>query len=169
MNPNDIPNFEAFLTLFPEVELPITLTTDAHVEFSRHNVAIPDAFTRYYLASVDDDEAFTEYVACFKVPDTRSFHAIVYWKAGLLTYEYIMATFDEAGELLDKRTIAGTLADGDRLTRSVATIETDWLINIVEGSENTDSDDALDFNPSLSRVTSLELNADGGIIVAEEV
>lgn len=169
MNPNDIPDFDRFLTLFPEVELPITLTTDAHVEFSRHNVAIPDAFTRYYLATAEDDEDFTEYVACFKVPETRSFHAIVYWKAGLLNYEYIMATFDKQGELLDKRSIAGTQADGDRVTRSVATIEADWLINVVEGSENTDSEDNLNFNPALNRVTSLELNADGGITIAEEV
>lgn len=166
MSNTDI-NFEKFLTLFPEVELPITLSTDTHLEFSKHNLAIPAAMMDEYLSSVLDDE-LTEYIACFKIPNTESFHAIVYWRAGLMEYEYYLSTYDKVGNLLDKRVISGTKSNNEQLVRSVATIEADWLINVVEGTEFFKEDGESVFNPQSSRVYNLELLANGEIAVADE-
>jgi hypothetical protein len=165
MSKQDI-SFDKFLTLFPEIELPITLTTDAHIEFSRHNKPIPLPMIDEFLASAEDDE-LTEYIACFKIPQTRGFHALVYWKAALMEYQYQMATFDKEGYLINKRFISGTKTNGKNLLRSVATIEADWLINVVEGAEKIEHGQNI-FNPQSSRVHSLELTASGEIIVAEE-
>lgn len=157
--------FENFLSLYPEVELPITLTSDDSVDFSRHNPPIPLALVDEYLASADDDE-LTEYIACFKIPATQTFHALVSWKAGLMEYEYQVTTYDLGGNLIDKRTISGTKSNGSTITRSVATIESDWLINVVEGNEVFKGNQSI-FNPSASRVSNFEITADGEIIVAE--
>ena len=159
-------SFKKFVTLFPEVELPITLTTDTHHEFSLHNKAIPQAMIDEFLATAHDDD-FTEYIPCFSIPNTKSFVALVYWKAGLLEYEYSIATFDKEGNLLDKRSISGTKVNKDVLTRSVATIESDWLINVVEGAEVIRDKETI-FNPQQSRVHSFEMTASGEIVVAEE-
>lgn len=157
--------FENFLNLYPEVELPITLTSDDSVDFSRHNPPIPLELVDEYLASANDDE-LTEYIACFKIPETQSFHAIVSWKAGLMEYEYQVTTYDLGGNLIDKRIISGTKSNGSTITRSVATIESDWLINVVEGNEVFKDNQSI-FNPSASRVSNFEITADGEIIVAE--
>jgi hypothetical protein len=84
-----------------------------------------------------------------------------------MEYEYHLVTFDKSGNLLDKRVIAGTKSNGKLLTRSLATIEADWLINIVEGSEIVQEDGESVFNPSSSKVVSLEITADGGITLAD--
>jgi len=165
MSKQDI-SFEKFLTLFPEIELPITLTTDAHIEFSRHNNPIPIPMIDEFLASADDDE-LTEYVACFKIPQTGGFHALVYWRAGLMDYQYHMVTFDKEGYLLDKRLISGTKLNGKNLVRSVATIEADWLITVVEGAEIVEEGKNI-FNPQSSKVHNLELTSSGEITIAEE-
>ena len=159
-------SFDSFLTLFPEIELPFALTTDIHIEFSRHNLPIPEAMVDQFLSSAHDDE-FTEYIACFKIPNTKSFHAIVAWRAGLMEYEYHLVTLDKSGNLIDTRVIAGTQGDGKLLTRSVATIEADWLINIVEGNEVIQEDGESIFNPNSSKVVSLEMTRDGDIMLAD--
>jgi hypothetical protein len=166
MKKNQSVSFDNFLTLFPEVELPMVISTDIHIEFSRHNIPIPGVMIDRYLSSTHDDE-FTEYIACFSIPNTKSFHAIVVWRAGLMEYEYHLVTFDKSGNLLDKRVIAGTKSDGKLLTRSVATIEADWLINIVEGNEIVQEDGESTFNPSSSKVVSLEMTLDGDIMLAD--
>ena len=166
MKKNESISFDKFLTLFPEVELPMVLTTDIHIEFSRHNLPIPGVMVDRFLSSAQDDE-FTEYIACFSIPNTKSFHAVVAWRAGLMEYEYHLVTFDKSGNLLDKRVIASTKSDGKLLTRSLATIEADWLINIVEGSEIVKEDGESIFNPSSSKVVHLEMTADGEITIAE--
>ena len=158
-------SFQNFLTLFPEIELPLTLTTETHHEFSKHNVPIPLAMADKFLSTALDDE-FTEYIACFKIPNTKNFHAVVCWRAGLMEYAYLLVTFEKNGQLIDKRTIGGTVSNGDLLTRSVATIDADWLITIVEGNESIKSGQS-QFNPDASKVYSLELTADGEVIVAE--
>ncbi|MGB0863339.1 MAG: hypothetical protein ACPG19_06260 [Saprospiraceae bacterium] len=158
-------SFNDFLLLYPEVELPITLTSEDSVDFSRHNSPIPLPMVDEFLAAANDDE-LTEYVACFKVPETNSFHALVTWKAGLMEYEYQVTTYDLVGNLIDKRTISGTKSNGESIIRSVATIESDWLINVVEGSEVFKGNQST-FNASASRVSNFEITANGEVIIAE--
>ena len=88
-------NFEEFIASFPIVELPVTLTEDASQTFSAENKPFSQAILEQYLIPLEADEhdEFTEYLPCFAIPETHQFFAIVYWKAGLMNYQYILATF----------------------------------------------------------------------------
>ncbi len=157
--------FDDFLNLFPNIELPITLNDETLHEFSNINDPLPPgmihAFIVPYEAELPDD--LTEFIACFKIPETHSFQAVVYWKAGLMTYEYTLATYTNKGELLDKRVIAGTFYDGQTLTQSVAIIEDDWEILIMSGQSAVVNKNDL-YDAQKSRVTKMELLPEGQII-----
>ena len=152
-------NFEYFLEKFTEIELPITLSDDDAIEFSKNNDPLPAQMIQQFIDAEED--GFTEYIACVRIPKTFDFHAIIYWKATLLNYQYVLATYDKAGKLIDKSVIAGTYSDGKMLTKSVATIEEDWIIYIVSGQAAVD---APLYDPSTSNAFNLELLATGEII-----
>jgi len=155
--------FSHFLEMFPEVDLPITLTEEMSSVFSKNNDPLPLLMCEQFLGldQADSDAAYMEYVPCFKIPQTYAFHAIVFWKASLLTYEYYLRTYTEKGELIDQRVIAGTKLDNELLVGMVATIEDDWLINVVIGA--TDKT-ATNFDPASNQFLHLELLPDGKII-----
>ena len=152
------------LEFFPEIELPITLAEDDHHTFSQNNKALPKLMIEQYFVPLEKTapDDFTEYIPCFRIPETGNFTAIVYWKASLMTYEYILLTFDKKGKIIDKKTIAGTKAEGQALARSVATITEDWEIYMVGGvvSANDDS-----YDPANSQSVCLELLPTGEIVV----
>jgi len=158
--------FSSFLKKFPPIDLPITLTDDMHHTFSKKNDPLSVAMIQAYILAEETEQPdeFTEFIACFKIPKTEKFHAIVYWKAELLTYEYILATYDKKGRLINKRVIAGTKANGEMLERSVATIEEDWIIYCVRGVAPADE---TNISPSSSQSLHLELLASGEIIVSD--
>ncbi len=158
-------SFGEFLKIFPEMPLPVTLNEEAHLVFARSNDPVPALTAEQYLMPLEENpiDEFSEFVACFRIPETHAFHAIVYWRAGLMDYHYVLATFSEKGQLIDRRVIAGTFSDGKTLTTSVATIEEDWEIIVVSGqSPASDKYDA-----STSTVYKLELLPDGLIINLE--
>jgi len=157
-------SLDGFLQFFPELELPITFSEDTHHDFSRNNDALPQLAIEQYISKIEGDEMdeFTEFVPCIRIPATHDFHAVVYWKAELMNYQYILATFDRNGDLVDSRVIAGLFTDGDMITRSMATIEEDWLINVVTGQ--VDAADEEDYHAAQSRTFGLELLPDGRVI-----
>ena len=159
-------NFSHFISHFPEIELPITLGEEDHFTFSKENEPLPAKMTHEFLFPLEkeDPDELTEYIPCFKIPETSPFYAIVYWKASLLTYEYILVTFNQKGQLIDKKIIAGTKAHGETLVRTVATITEDWEIFVVGGVSNAHDDDRYD--PSESQSLSLELLPTGQIVGA---
>ena len=152
-------SFEYFLEKFPEIELPVTLSDDSASEFSKKNDPLPAQMIQEFID--DQEDEFTEYIACLRISNTHDFHAIIYWKAALLNYQYILTTYDKKGKLIDKSVIAGTYSDGKSLTKSVATIEEDWIIYIVSGqtAANTST-----YDPTTSNAFNLELLATGEII-----
>ncbi|MFK8104169.1 MAG: hypothetical protein AB8G15_16700 [Saprospiraceae bacterium] len=160
-------SFKHFLEKFPKIELPVTLTEESSLSFSRTNDPLPALMIEQFLQPIDEGEIddYTEYIACFKIPKTNLFHAIVYWKAGLLNYEYILATFTKKGELIDKKVIAGTKSDGKSLTQSAATIDEDWIIYIVGGVALLQS--TKNYEPTSSQSISFEMLPSGQIIAAE--
>ncbi|MFT6708175.1 MAG: hypothetical protein ACJATF_003031 [Flavobacteriales bacterium] len=155
--------FKDFLQKFPKISLPVTLTEDSHHDFSKTNDPIPALMVEEFLMKLETEEVdeFTEYIPCFRIPKTDGFTAIVYFKAGLLNYEYNLLTFNKDGLSIDKKVIAGTKVDGNQLQRTVATIEDDWIIYCVRGVTAAD-------NPIYDSTTSeslhLELLATGEII-----
>ena len=155
--------FSHFLEKFPEVVLPVTLAEEAHHVFSLNNPPLPPLMIEQFILPLEDQgvDDYTEFVPCMRIPDTKEFHAIIYWRAGLLNYQYTLACFTKKGELIDKRVIAGTLSDGDTLTTSVATIDEDWAIYVVSGQAGAHEKE---YDPASSTAYQLELLPEGKII-----
>ncbi|MEL6925366.1 MAG: hypothetical protein AAFO94_15065 [Bacteroidota bacterium] len=156
-------SFDNLLEKFPEVELPVTLTDETLQEFSRANDLLPTPMVMHFLETEESEAPgeFTEYVPCFRIPQTHDVSALVYWKAELMNYEYVLITFSKKGELIDKRVIAGTKLNEELLVRSVATIDVDWVIYVVGGVADKDGNN---FDPSSSQSLQFELLADGKIV-----
>lgn len=155
-------SFNGFLKKFPEVPLPVTLGENTHMAFSRENDPISDVEIAEYIAPYDTAgiDEFTEFIACFRIPDLKEIQAVVYWRAGLMDYRYILASYNKKGELIEQRVIAGLYSDGESLTQSVATIDGDWVIHV--GSGQSDAKTGL-FDPEKNTTFNLELMPDGTI------
>lgn len=154
-------NFNNFLGYFPELELPVTLNDEIHLVFSSKNQALSQAAIREFILPFDQSkDDLTEFIACFKIPQTHDFHAIVYWKAELMNYNYVLATFTKEGLPIDVKVIAGTFSDGKQLTTSIATIDEDWMIFIVSGQTDHSSSE---YDAASSKTHQLELLPDGTI------
>ena len=151
-----------FLEQFPEVKLPITLTDESSRIFSQTNEPFPQRMIDQYLIPLEADgvDEFTEFVPCFRIPETYDFHAVVYWMAQLMNYQYVMVTFTKDGLLIDKKVLAGTFYDGKSLLTSVATIDEDWTMLIVSGQSDSDTT----YDASGTRTQKLELLPEGQII-----
>ena len=112
----DKAKFKDFLERFPELPLPLTLRDDSHHDFEQNkplsDEMIASYITRYEIGQVDD---FTEYVACFSFPKVakQPYQAVVYWKAALMQYDYVLATYSLDGNMIDKKAIAGTKVVGN--------------------------------------------------------
>ncbi len=133
-------NFKQFLEYFPEVDLPVTLTEDSSLDFSRLNTPFAGEIIANYIIPIEaETDEFTEYLPCFKIKNTTNFHAVVYWKAGLLNYEYKMVTFSKNGELIDGKVIAATITNQETIVRTVSTIDEDWIIHTVVGQQEVDT------------------------------
>jgi hypothetical protein len=156
-------SFSHFIEKFPEVELPIILAEEAHLAFSSQNDPLPPLLIDQFILPLEVQLAddYTEFVPCMRIPETANFHALIYWRAGLLNYQYTLATFTKDGQLIDKRIIAETFSDGQVVTTSVASIDEDWIIYVVSGRAG-DAPGAYD--PSDSAAQRLELLPDGKII-----
>lgn len=154
--------FTAFLNIFPEIELPISLGENTHMEFSRRNDPLPGDLIQAFIVAnekVPSDE-FTEHIACFRVANLKEFQAVVYWRAGLMDYRYILATFNKKGEQIDSRVIAGMFSDGEKVTTSVATIDKEWGISVASGQSDAKTGV---YDPEGNTLFSLEIMPDGTI------
>ena len=163
MSKKRLVSFSHFLEKFPQVDLPVTLTSDSSRHFSQLNDPFPALMVQQFILPYDPvpEDEFTEYVPCLKIPGTVGFKALVYWKASLLNYGYTLITFTEKGEFIDKKGIAGTKVEGDALALSVATIDEDWVIHIVGGVSSVTNQN---YDPSKSQSFQLELLPTGKII-----
>lgn len=162
----DIPSkvtLSAFLGRFPEVQLPVTLGEESHHAFSTANLPLPAAMIEQYLLPLEEQEVddLTEFVACFRLETLPAYSAVVYWRAGLFSYQYIMMTFNKKGENLDRRVIAGSYFDEQQVTQSVATITEDRKIFIVSG-QSASGDEGYD--AAVSTTYKLELTDEGRIL-----
>ena len=155
--------FQDFIKIFPKVELPVVLSEESQTVFSKENKPLPKVMIEQFIIPIEEEiDEFTEYVPCFRMPNTGKFHAIIFWKAGLLNYEYLLASFDRSGNLIEKKVIAGTQLKGDALLRTVATIEENGMITCVVGVASTK--DALAYDPATTLDFTLQLQNDGTIL-----
>ena len=147
-----------FLAAFPKIQLPVTLTPDLIHVFSQNNDPLPQSLAENFLLPLGEEaDEFTEFVPCFSLPDTEGFHAVVYWKASLMHYSYILLTLDKNGALIDRAVLSGTFADKNALVQSVATIEEDWDIVVMSGKASVEAE----YDATSSKMTTMELLPDG--------
>lgn len=154
------------LRFFPEVELPITLSEDMAHSFSSTNKPLPQAILYEFMTVWEGElDEFTEYVPCLKISvDSDTYHALVYWKAALLSYEFILVTIDTKGNLIDRRPIASTLSDTNTIKQSVAHIDEDLIISIMAGVNIADEQ----YDPAHSQPFTMEIMTDGKIIFSAD-
>lgn len=165
MSSNNKVSFKSFLKKFPKVDLPITLSIDTHFTFSKNNKQLHLLELEQFISLVEGpiEDEFTEVIPCFSLKDTNDFYAIVYWKAALLDYQYILATFSKKGVPIARKVIAGTFSDGVNIAQSVATIDSDWTINIVTGAAGLKEE----YDAATSTAIEIDLLADGNIMEGE--
>ncbi len=158
-------SFSQFLAKFPLIELPVLLNEDTHHTFSTENSPLPEAMIQEFILPIEDADTdeFTEFIPCFLLPLQEEYHAMVYWRAGLLQYQYTLATFTKKGLFIDKRIIAGTFIHGETITQSVATINESFEIFVASGQGNTRNED---YDAESSTAYELEIAPDGLIINA---
>ena len=152
-------DFGNFLEHFPEIELPVTLNDEILIIFSEKNPPLSQVNIREFILPYDPDvDELTEFVPCFRIPETHNFHAVVYWKGGLMNYNFTVATYTKEGQMIDARVIAGTYSDGKLLTKSIGTIDEDWMIFIVSGQNDHASSE---YQAASSKTHQLELLPEG--------
>lgn len=159
-------NFRHFINKFPATLLPLTLSEADAVTFSAANEPLPHKLIKEFILPFElDFDDLTEYVPCVRIKGTKNFEAVIYWKASLMNYQYVLMTFDKKGIPIDKKVIAGTFSDGKKITRSVAQIDDDMSIYIISGQI---SDRGNQYDASQSTTIELELLPDGKLIELEQ-
>ncbi len=157
--------FADFLAKFPPITMPATLGEDTHHTFGTENMPLSDALIAKFIhpvERVDADDEFTEYLPCFAIDNTEQFIALVWWKATLLNYEYVLSTFQADGQLISRQVIGFTRVERDgSIHRAVATINEEYEILIAEGRSSGPGDA---FDPTTSRTRHVEIMANGEII-----
>lgn len=156
---------EALLKHFPIIEPPITLSEEVTPKFSAENPPLSQKLIAETFARWDKFDEYTELVPCLQLKVDGPFYAIVYWKGSLMTYEYILATLDEEGILINKKVIAGTISNGQTIKTSVATIDEDQCIYSMVGEQR---DGAEEYNPTHSSAYKFEILPDGDIHASKE-
>lgn len=156
--------FADFLHFFPLIEPPVALNEEDARSFSQHNEPIPALLIHQFINLFEDEEPdeFTEYVACFQLPATDAYHALIYWKAELLGNGFFLATYTKSGQQLSRYRISGLNWDGQHLQQSVATIEASMNIYIAHGGSNANQ---TSFDASSTRTELVSIEADGTIFV----
>lgn len=153
-------NFANFLKLFPKVELPITLDEHSHHTFSKENKPLPAALIEKFIIPHDKGQIdeFTEYIPCFRIPEQQDFEAVVYWKAMLMDYNYIMITFDKKGNFIQSYHIGGTRSDGHQIARLLSTIHPSLQIDLAAGSSALNQ---TEYSPTDTKVFKIQLLPNG--------
>jgi len=162
-------DFLSFLNLFPEVEMPITLSSEHFSTFSKYNKPIPeiDIWKNIINNNADfkemefsNDAYDDEYIACLRIPQTLHFVAIIYLRIGILTYEYILHTYDERGKTISKKIIASMTSDGKMINEHVAFIDEDLVVLMMKGN----TEDVNNYDPNNSKANSYLIDDRGNII-----
>jgi len=83
------------LQFFPEVDLPVVFTDETLNVFSCENTPIPNTILQTVISKWEGElDEYTEIVPCVLIDSNEDYHALVYWKGGLLKYEFILLTID---------------------------------------------------------------------------
>lgn len=154
-------DFASFLDFFPDLELPVVLTDEGVVTFSKTNKPLTDLAISQILEWEKEYDDLTEFIPCFKLADTKDFYAFIYYKAATLKYEYVLITTDLKGKIICRRSLSSTIVEGSIVKKSIAKIDEDWIIHIIAGAHQSKE---LKYDPNNSRAFSMEIQASGEVI-----
>jgi hypothetical protein len=131
--------FAEFIEFFPALELPLSLLPDIS-QIPVDPIPLPEVLQDAYILPFESDEVdeYTEYVPYGRLAGTKDYHAMIYWKAGVLRYEYILATYSIEGDPLSHAIVGGLRYEEEGILHSVAVIHEDMSIIIAEGIAETD-------------------------------
>ncbi len=131
--------FAEFIEFFPPLELPLSLLPDMS-QIPSDPIPLPGVLQDAYILPFESDEVdeFTEYVPYGRITGIKDYHALIYWKAGVLRYEYILATYTAEGQPLSHAIVGGLRYEEEGILHSVAVIHEDLSIVIAEGIAQSD-------------------------------
>ena len=94
MNKLPSTHFSEFIEFFPLLKPPFNLLPDIS-QIPSDTLPLPAPLLDTYIYPFEGEEAdeYTEYIPYARIEGTGNFHAIIYWKASVMQYEYILATF----------------------------------------------------------------------------
>lgn len=152
--------FEVFLDKFDKQQLPLQLTQDTYKQINDLNEPLADIIVSTFIKREGKDEDLAEYVPVLRLPDTEEVIGIMFWRAGLMQYDYYLATYSQVGELLDQRLVASTKYDDKHITRSIIKIDEEGLVFVVTGDQSLESKD---YEAGSSKHSYFEVLPDGSI------
>ena len=134
MNKVPTASFTEFIDFFPLLKLPFSLLPDLE-QIPADPLPLPEVLLASYILPFEGDEVdeYTEYIPYGKIEGTKDYHALVYWKAGVLKYEFILATYQLDGQPTSHAIIGGIRYEEEGTIHSVAIIHEDLRITIAEG------------------------------------
>ena len=147
------------LKFFPLEKPPVSLSEDSLSQFSTGNTPLTEEANAFLLSNWESGDEYTEFVPCFRINVSEKFHTLVYWKGGLLAYEYIIITISNKLELISKKVVAGTISNGSTVKTSVAHIDEEFYIYTITGETFTENN----YNPNNSSAYSFMILPDGTI------
>jgi hypothetical protein len=154
--------FNQFIQKFPEEKLPISITEESASAYSLDNEPLSEKAIEEFILPIETGvDELTEFVPCFRIEGLKDAIALLYWKAALLSYEYVLVTFEKSGKLIDRQVIAGTVSDGHGIVRTVASIDEAMTIYMVSGMAEGAEDE---YDASTSTAKELEMLPDGRMI-----
>jgi DNA-binding Lrp family transcriptional regulator len=143
MNSNNTLDFESYLKRFTKVELPVQLDENSYQTINQLNEPLPDIIVSLFVDRIGKEEDLAEYVPVFRLPDQNSFVLLVYWRAGILQYDYILVTYTQDGHRIDQKVISSIIFTSDLIHKSVAQFDAEGLITVVEGVEKVQTAELL--------------------------
>ena len=136
---NKTPTIDDFLSFFEEVELPILLSEDTIHHIKDVTKPLPQVLIDEYITRWEPTlDEFTEIIPCFSLPRQQQYRGIIYWKASLLRYEYIIVNLDQSDTMIDE----------------------DLIIHIQAGAAY----DSTNYDPDSSQSFSMEILDSGDIL-----
>jgi hypothetical protein len=133
--------FSEFIEFFPPLTPPFSLLPDLQ-QIPSDPVPLPGVLQDEFILPFEGDETddFTEYIPYGRIEGTKDFFAVIYWKAGVLRYEFILATYTAEGTPLHHAIVGGIRYEDEGTIHSVAVIHEDMRITIAEGMSEKDDE-----------------------------
>lgn len=141
MNKVPTARFAEFIEFFPLLKAPFSLLPDLQ-QIPSDPIPLPEILLEAYILPFEGDEVdeFTEYIPYGKIEGTKGYHAVIYWKASVMKYEFILATYSLDGQPTSHAIIGGVRYEEEGTIHSVAVVNENFQITIAEGLVEEDSD-----------------------------